>query len=129
MPPVPGIPGLGDETKDIEIAERLTWGTADLFDMADASFGVDESTFLFTPTCGGEKEVSELGGFGGVIQILDHEEFEFGECFAGAILLDPGVSGVGGDDPQPFDVTGVNPVDDLVIGPALLGWDVGGVDA
>jgi len=39
-------------------------------------------------------------------------------------LVDPGVGGVGGDDPEAFDFSRVDAVDDLVVSPAGFGGDV-----
>ena len=40
-----------------------------------------------------------------------------------AALVDPGVGGVGGDDPEAFDFSGVDAIDDLVVSPRGFGGD------
>lgn len=41
-----------------------------------------------------------------------------------AALVDPRVSGIGGDDPETFDLSGVDAVDDLIVSPAGFGRDI-----
>ena len=59
-------PVLGDEPEDVEVGERLARRARDLLDQADAPLGVDERAFLLAPAGGGQHEVGELRGLGGV---------------------------------------------------------------
>ena len=114
-------PVLGDEFEDVEIGERLAGGAADFFGEADAALGIDHGAFLFAPAGGGQVKVGEAGGFGRGIHVLHDEEIEFVESSGGEVaLMDPGMGGVRGDDPEAADFAGVDAVDDLVVGPDWL---------
>src|SRR5690606_20357486 len=69
------------------------------------------------------------GGLGGGIHVLHDEEIEFVAERGEAGAVDPGVGGVGGDDPEALDFAGVDGVDDLVVGKGAFRGDVGGGDA
>ena len=70
-------PGVGKELEDAEVGEGLAGGVADLFEGADAAFGVDEGATFFAPGGGWKEEVRGLGGLGGGIHVLDDEEVQF----------------------------------------------------
>ncbi len=118
-------PVFGDEFEDVEIGEGLARGAMDFFGEADAALGVDHGAFFFAPASGGKVKVSEAGGFGGGVEVLDDEEVEFGQGGADGGLVDPGMGGVGGDDPEGADLAGVDGVDDLVVGEIRGGGDDG----
>ncbi|MFT6863716.1 MAG: hypothetical protein ACJAVK_002277 [Akkermansiaceae bacterium] len=115
-------PFMGEEADDSEVAEGLTGGRPDLLVGADAAFAIDEGSRFLSPG-GGEQEVGCPCSFGGVIHVLDDEKLQLLSDFSVAILIDPAVRWIGGNDPESLDLAGVDAFDDLIIGPAGLGGD------
>lgn len=117
-------PSVGEELDDAKVREGLAGGVADLLESADAALGIDEGALLLAPCGGGEEEVGGLCGFGGVIHVLHHEEVELLSYLMEFALIDPRVRRVSGDDPEAFNFSGFDAINDLVVGPAGFGGDV-----
>ena len=111
-------PAVGESLDNAEVVESLTGCFFDLANGAEATLGVDEGAVFFTPARSREDEIRHLGGFGRLIHVLDDEEIEFFADASEVILGDPGVVGIGGDDPESFDFAFVDGFDDLVVGVA-----------
>ena len=52
------------------------------------------------------------------------QEIELFEDSIHAALMNPGVGAIGGDDPEPFNLTLVDGFDDLVVGEAVCGGNI-----
>ena len=120
---ITATPGMGEKLEDAEVGERLTGSFFHLLHGRDAAFRIDKSAIFFAPGGGGEEEVGRFGGLGGAIHVLDYEEIELFAQLVKAVLVDPRVGRIGGDDPEALDLAGLDSVDDLVVGPAGRGWD------
>ena len=83
----------------------------------------------FPPGSRGEHQIGQLGRFGGVIHVLNDQKIEARQDIAEHVLVDPRMSRVGGDDPQPFDLLLQDAFDDLVVGPASAVGNTGQIDA
>lgn len=117
-------PSVSEELKNAEIAEGFSGCGAELLDGRDTALRVDEAAVFFSPRGSREQEISGFGGLGAGIHILHDEEFEFFSDFLKAILVDPRMSGVGGDDPEAFYFARFDAVDDLIVGPRGFGRDI-----
>jgi hypothetical protein len=82
---------LGHEFEDIEILQGLARSPRNLFDQSDSSLGVNEGTDLFTPSRGGQYQVRTLGGFRGVVHILNDQKIELLDDLVEPALVDPGM--------------------------------------
>jgi hypothetical protein len=64
-----------------------------------------------------------------VIHVLHHKEIQAVEDVVACVLVNPRMSRVRADDPQPLDLFTKNSLDDAVVGPAILVRDQPDVDA
>ena len=119
---------MRDEFEDIEIGQRLPRCLGHLLDYTDASFGVDEGSFLFAPAGSRQNEVRHFCRLGVSIHVLHDKKVEPIENVAALVLINPGVRGVRANDPQPFDFSAENALNNFVVGPTILSGDRSGVD-
>ncbi len=105
---------------DAEVSESLPGSFFHLANGAETSLRVDEGSILFTPACSREHKVRHLSCFRALIHVLHYEEVELFADAGEVVLCNPRMVRVGGDDPEPFDFTAVNCINDLIIGIAGL---------
>ena len=119
----------GDEAEDVKIGQGLAGGAAHLGAVADAAFGIDEASLLFTPAGGWQHKVGAVRGFGAAIHVLNDDEVEAIQQPVYPVLIDPGMAGVGGDEPQCADPALFGCLQDLIVGETGAVGDAGNRDA
>ena len=73
----------------------------------DAALGIGEAAFLLAPHARGEIHVAVLVGLHVHVGVLHHQEFQLLQGLAYARAVGHGRHGIGGDDPQSFDLAGL----------------------
>ena len=101
----------------------MSWRLRDAFDHSNSSFAIDEGPFLFAPASRRQNEVGQLGCMSGCVHVLDDQKIQFGEQFSCTRALNPGMSGIRGNDPKSSDLARFDAAHDLVIGPTGLRRD------
>lgn len=109
---------IGEGEEDVEVRAGVTGRGDDAVHLADAPLGVGVGAFLFAPDGGGEDEVGELAGGGGVEAILDDEEVDGAQGLLEKGVVGEGDGGVGGNEPQGLDAAGDGGLDDVGVGEA-----------
>ena len=117
-----------ESEKDVEVGAGLAGWRDDDVGFADAPLGVGVGAFFFSPDGGGEDEVGEVAGRRGVEAILHDEKVDTAQR-----LLEEGVvgerdGGIGGDEPERFDLAGDRGFDDVGVSEAARSGNAVHVD-
>src|SRR5262245_53637821 len=107
----------------MKIGKGLAGCAGNLSRDADPPLRVDRHAFLLTPGGRRQDEISKMSRLGVVLHVLHDEKVEPLEHIARHALVDPGMSGVRGNDPQPANFAAQDSLEDAVVRPTGLAWD------
>ena len=110
---------MRNELENFEVRERLPRRARHFLEQPETPLGVDERAVLLAPARAGQNEMRRLRRLGAGVHVLHHEEVELAEQVAGALLLNPRMHRVGGDDPERLDLARLDAVENLVVGQAV----------
>ena len=109
--------------EDVEVGAGLAGRLDGGIDLGDTPLGVGVGALLLSPDGGGQNEVGEVAGGGGVEAVLHDEKLDGAERVLEQLVVGEGDGRVGGDEPERLDTSLHCGFDDVGVGEAACGGD------